>query len=89
MAKPQKKVTIEKLAQMSQKEFTAIGEKIDGVRDELRGEMKTGFAQARADLQETEERLLNAITGVEVKRPEFDSLKGDVGRLEKKVGIGK
>lgn len=81
-----KDMTIEQLARMSQKEFAAIGEKIDEVREELREEMKTGFAQTTSDLSETEGRLLNAIAGVEVKRREFDSLKGDVAELDARVG---
>lgn len=82
--------TIDKLARMTaqgfeavDKKFGAIEEKIDEEIGALRGELKN-FA-TKSDLAQTEERLLTAINGIEIKRPEFEILKNDVKDLSHRV----
>ena len=90
-------MTLENLARMTQRGFTGVDRKIDGFRrgvdikfGDLRREMDK-FA-TKAELRETEEHLLDAIRGIEVRRHEFEELQTYVeilGRrivaLEKKV----
>jgi polyhydroxyalkanoate synthesis regulator phasin len=77
------KITVEKLAKMTQREFTNVHE-----------EMAVGFATVRreistkadkTDLLETEERLLHAIKGIEVRKADFDGLADEVKDLARRV----
>jgi hypothetical protein len=87
-------MTIAELARTTNTAFN----KVEIRFQEMRHEMQAGFQEVRRDFRidlreverhilETEEHLLDAINGVEVRRPEFDALKGDVEDLSGRVGI--
>ncbi len=77
-------MTLDELAQMTQRGFLGVDERFANIEKQLKN-----FA-TKKDLQETEEHLLDAIKGIEVKRHDFDALKSEVGDLSQRiVGIEK
>lgn len=70
-----KEITLEDVARMTQEGFEAVGAELHQVRKEVAGQIR-----------ESEERLLQAISGVEVRRPEFEALQHDVEDLSGRVG---
>lgn len=56
--------------QMTQREFTNVREEMAVGFSAVRREMST--KADKADLRETEERLLHAIKGIEVRKADFD-----------------
>jgi hypothetical protein len=84
--KTDKDMTVMELARITNRAFGDLEIRFDGIDEQfrdIRSELR-GFATKR-DLHETEGRLLAAIGGVEVKRPEFDALKNDVTDLSGRV----
>ena len=80
-------MTVVELARMTNTAFTEFEIRFQASIKEMRYEMQSGFREIRIDFRETEKRLLNAINGTEVRRPEFDMLKCDVEDLSGRVGI--
>jgi len=78
-------MTVGELARMTNVAFVDLEVRFQ----EMHHEMQAGFQEIRRDfrveLRETEMRLLDAINGVEVRRPEFDALKNDVEDLSGRV----
>ncbi|MDP3948550.1 MAG: hypothetical protein Q8Q17_01220 [bacterium] len=87
------KMTLDNLAQMSQREFLAVGERFDKVDGEfvkvhedariLRRDMEAGFGELNSGVKEIMTKL-NDIQGDVI---EIHDLRGRVERLEKKVGL--
>lgn len=82
-------MTVVELARMTTIAFTDFEIRVRAGFQEMRHEMQAGFQEIRRDFQidlrETESRLIDAINGIEVRRPEFDALKGDVEDLSGRV----
>ena len=84
--KTQKDMSVMDLARITNRSFGDLEIRFDAIDEQFRDirvEMR-GFSTKR-DLQETEDRLLAAINGVEIKRLEFDALKNDVADLSGRV----
>lgn len=83
---------IDNLARMTQQGFLDVQKRFEDV-DEQFAEIRESFAtkaefkEIRHDLHETEERLLDAIQGNEVKKRDFDALADDVEDLDRRVGV--
>jgi hypothetical protein len=81
MARPAKPITIDRLARMTQVELTAVRKDMAAEFATVRHDMAAEFADVRRematkrDLAESEERLLDAIRGIEVRKNDFDALK--------------
>lgn len=96
MAKSQK-MTIEKLARMSQREFVAVGERFDKVDkrfdrvhediDILRRDMDAGFQSIAEVLKLMREDLKEIKGNVITMNEDYTELRARVVRLEKKVGL--
>ena len=73
-------MTIAELARMTNIAFT-----------DLETRMQAGFIGVRRDIQGeihgVERRLIDAINGIEVRKPEFDALKNDIENLSGRVGF--
>ena len=94
-----KKVTIEKLASMSQREFTAIRSEVHGGfrgvagrfdrADEnvgiLRRDMEAGFS----GISEGMKAIMNKLNSIQEDVIEIHDLRSRVERLEKKVGLAR
>lgn len=80
MANTVKPITIDKLARMTQAEFATVREEMAAGFAAVHREMAT-----KRDLAESEERLLDAIRGIEVRKNDFDALKHEVERLGRRV----
>ena len=87
------KMTIDKLAEMSQKEFTAIrgeigdlGGEIGGVREDLsilRRDVEVGFS----GVSEGMKAIMAKLNSIQEDVIEIHDLRSRVERLEKKVGL--
>lgn len=63
-----------------------LHEKIDENHEEVRGwirELRTDFS---SNLEQSEQRLLSAIRGIEVRKQDFEALQQDVRDLGERVG---
>ena len=85
MAK-QEEMTLEKLAQMTQRGFLSVDKRIDGIEERMATKSDLEKFATKSDLRETEERLLDAIRGIEVKKRDFEALQSEVGELSRRVG---
>ncbi len=87
-----KKITIETLATMSQREFTAIREEVSGgfaaVNNRLDG-MDNRFDSLDETLRLVRNDLKEIKTDVATVHFDYTELKTRVERLEKKVGLAK
>ena len=97
--KPLKKMTIEKLAQMSQREFLSIHEEIGGFREEVKGEfgrvhedigilrrdVEIGFGALSSGMKE----VLIKLNEIQQDVIELHDLRARIERLEKKVGLSR
>ncbi len=92
-------MTIEKLANMSQREFVAIRSEIkegfDGVHEEM-GTMKEDIGILRRDMEagfqgvsEGMKAIMVKLNSIQADVIEIHDLRGRVERLEKKVGLQK
>src|SRR3989338_4034792 len=87
------KMTLDKLAQMTQGEFLAVGERFDKVDqrfdnvDEdariLRRDMETGFGEVSSGMK----TIMGKLDDIQRDVIEIHDLRGRVERLEKKVGL--
>jgi hypothetical protein len=68
---------IEKFALATQEDFLAVNNRLDAIEITIETKMAT-----KTDLGKMEEHLLDAISGIEVKKQDFDSLKDDVAELK-------
>ena len=95
------KITIEKLAEMSQREFASIQSEFKAVRAEMatkgdlrniRNDMEEGFKNLREDIKADFREAVREIRD-EVKKVnysvEIDGLRNRVQKLEQKVGIAR
>ncbi len=73
-------MTVAELAQMTNIAFTDFEIRMQVGFQDLRHEIQIG-------LRETERRLIDAINGIEVRKPEFDALKNDIEDLSGRVGF--
>lgn len=97
MKKKPPKMTIEKLARMSQGEFVSIGERFNKVDkrfdqtdekiDILRRDMESGFQSVGEVLKLMREDLKEIKGNVITVHEDYAELRARVGRLEKKVGL--
>jgi len=73
-------MTVAELARMTNIAFT-----------DLETRMQVGFIGVRRDIQGeihgVERRLIDAINGIEVRKPEFEALKNDIEDLSGRVGF--
>ena len=86
MAKKIQKMTIERLARISQREFASIGERFDKVDDEinlLRRDMDAGFLGVSQGMK----TILAKLNEIQEDVIEIHDLRSRVERLEKKVGL--
>ncbi|MBI4159731.1 hypothetical protein HY504_01060 [Candidatus Wolfebacteria bacterium] len=90
MKKQTSKMTIDRLAQMSQREFTAIHEemgegfnRIDGDVRLLRRDMEEGFSAVSQSMKV----IIDKLNAIQRDVIEIHDLRGRVERLEKKVGF--
>ncbi|MBI4085802.1 MAG: hypothetical protein HY433_00990 [Candidatus Liptonbacteria bacterium] len=97
--KPLHKMTIEKLAQMSQREFLSI----HGEIGEFRGEVKEKFERVHEDnrilrrdmeagfsaVSESMKTVIEKLNDIQKDVIEIHDLRGRVERLEKKVGFAR
>ena len=86
-----KDITNDELARMVQRGFDAAATKDDlrdlATKDDLH-QVETRLRQEMAtkhELRETEEHLLDAVRGIEVKRRDFEALEGQVEELSRRV----
>ncbi len=77
---PKKHMTTDGLAAMIERNI-AHKEDIES----LRRDMSEEFHAVHRDLHETEERLLNAIRGIGVRRQDFDALQANVDELARRL----
>ena len=97
--KPIKKMTIEKLGQMSQREFLSIGGRFDKVDERfdkvdedarlLRRDMEAGFGALAEILKSIRADLKDIKSDVATVNEDYQELRIRVERLEKKVGLAK
>ncbi|OGY99994.1 MAG: hypothetical protein A2945_00605 [Candidatus Liptonbacteria bacterium RIFCSPLOWO2_01_FULL_52_25] len=97
MKKKAQKMTIEKFARMSQREFLSVGERFDRVDQKLeknsedmgilRRDMETGFQSVGEVLKLMREDLKDIKGGVITMNEDYAELRARVTRLEKKVGL--
>jgi hypothetical protein len=90
MPRRKREITLEELARLTQEGFKAVDsrfaavdasfEAVDAKLARLESKMAT-----KSDLRESEERLLQAISGNEVRRPDFEALQHDVEDLSGRV----
>ena len=97
--KPLKKMTIEKLGQMNQREFLSIHEEIGGFREEVheefgrvhedaqisRRDMEAGFNA----ISENMRVIIEKLNSIQEDVIELHDLRARIERLEKKVGLVK
>jgi polyhydroxyalkanoate synthesis regulator phasin len=69
----------DELARITQRGFEAVDEPFDAVRRSI---MRL---ESKDDLRESEERLLFAIKGIDIRRPGFEALVDDVKELARRV----
>ena len=82
------KMTLEKLAAMSQREFLAIGGRFDKVDEDtalLRRDVEAGFT----GVSEGMKAIMAKLNSIQEDVIEIHDLRGRVERLEKKVGLAK
>lgn len=85
MKKKKPEITIDKLARMTHEELAAVREEMrDLHKDVMHGVSRQGH-QTKAEILEMEGRLLAALKGIEVKKPEFDILTDNVEDLTRRV----
>ena len=89
------KMTIEKLARMSQREFTAIRSEVSGAREEI-GIVREDIGILRRDVEAGFQGMSEGMKAIMVKLNsiqedviEIHDLRSRVERLEKKVGLQK
>lgn len=83
MPKKKKEITLEEIARLTQDGFEAVDGKLDAAEARL-AHLENRMA-TKNDIGESEERLLHAIQGIEIRRPEFETLQDDVEDLGKRV----
>ncbi len=86
---------IDALARMTQRGFIEtnkqFGQTIEKLRREVRDDLHETESRLRQELvtkrelRETEEHLLDAIRGIEVRRQDFETLEGEVKDLSRRV----
>ena len=91
--KQKTKMTLDKLAQMSQREFLSIHEEFGKVHEEfsrvhedariLRRDMEAGFGELNSGIKQ----VMTKLDDIQSDVIEIHDLRGRVERLEKKVGL--
>ncbi len=76
---------LESLARMTEREFGAVRSEIGSVRGEIK-EIRETMA-TKSDLHESEQRLLEAIRNIDIKRQEFEALEREVKDLNERLII--
>ena len=84
--KLKKSITTVELARMTQRGFADVDEKFVGAHHEIsklatKDDLRESTRGLKNDLQESEERLLDAIKSIDVKRAELEDLREDVREL--------
>ena len=94
MAEEKEKMTIDKLAEMSQKEFTAIHGEMAEMKGELkedisllRRDMGAGFGSLAEVLKEIRADVKDIKSDVMTVNEDYAELRTRIERLEKKVGL--
>ena len=85
MTKPAKPITTDQLAAMVQAEFVAARNEITDLRQETWAHFTALRHDLGRDIAESEERILAAVKGIEVKKNDFDALKHEVDELRDRV----
>ena len=90
MKKKVKTIPADQLARMTQRGFSTIESKLASFREETKSEfvaVRREMAQmaTKSELRETEEHLLDAIRGIEVRKRDCDALQAEVEILSRRV----
>lgn len=80
-------MTVTELARMTNITFTNFEARMQIGFQEVRREIQSDLRGVEGRPFETERRLIDAINGIEIRRPEFDAPKNDVEDLSGRVGF--
>ena len=78
-------ITLDELAKMTQRGLTEVRDDLAEDLMTLREETARGIGAVRQDILESEQRLLMAVKGIEVRKEDFVVLRDEVHELTRRV----